>query len=121
MGSPSQQDSFRSYHQGGKSNAIPGAIVWGLVGLGGQYAYDRADSQRAKRLAAGPSQEGQNKGSLSDRIFNSKWSPVKKLSNEDYKKRLEARLLSIEAEIALTDEEIGHVKSQSVDSTFPKK
>ena len=41
-----------------------------------------------------------------------KWSPMKKLSDEEYGNLLKERLLRIEADIALVDEELEKVRSE---------
>ena len=41
-----------------------------------------------------------------------KWSPMKKLSDEEYGNLLKERLLRIEADIALVDEELEKLRSE---------
>ena len=41
-----------------------------------------------------------------------KWSPMKKLSDEEYGNMLKERLLRVEADIALLDEELEKVRSE---------
>lgn len=96
----------------GPSNIIPGAIVWGLVGLAGQYVYDAADSRHTEELAQ-PQVKPEEKGpSLLDRAFRSEWSPVKKLTDDEYADMLGEKLLAVEAEIAVTDEEIQQLEER---------
>lgn len=43
--------------------------------------------------------------------LDSKWSPVTRLSDEDYEKALQGKLLRIEADIALIDDDIQALRS----------
>lgn len=47
------------------------------------------------------------------RVANSKYSPMKVLSDEDYEKVLKEKLVRVEAEIALIDDDIVTLKSQA--------
>ncbi|KAF8243239.1 hypothetical protein K440DRAFT_613834 [Wilcoxina mikolae CBS 423.85] len=96
----------------GRSNAVAGAIVWGLLGIGGQYAYNVAD-QRHTQEVLGSSHMPEEKGaSFTDRAFRSKWNPIKKLTDEEYGAMLNGKLLAIEAELAITNEEIEKLERQ---------
>ncbi|KAA8899768.1 hypothetical protein FN846DRAFT_959998 [Sphaerosporella brunnea] len=86
----------------GRSNVIPGAIFWGLMGMGGQYAYNAADARHTEEMLE-PQVERSN---FLDRAFASKWNPVKKLTDEEYVSMLRSKLLAVEAELAITNEEI---------------
>ncbi|KAL9592722.1 MAG: hypothetical protein Q9179_006431 [Wetmoreana sp. 5 TL-2023] len=46
------------------------------------------------------------------RALDSKWSPMKILSDEEYEKMLKQKLLRVEAEIAILDEDIAKVQTQ---------
>ena len=41
-----------------------------------------------------------------------KWSPLKTLSDEEYGDMLREKLLRVEAEIALVDEEVGRLRAE---------
>lgn len=47
------------------------------------------------------------------RVADSKYSPMKVLSDKDYEKVLKEKLIRVEAEIALIDEDIAKLKSQA--------
>lgn len=50
--------------------------------------------------------------SLKDRrsIFESKWSPLKKLTDEEYVDMMDEKILRIDAEIALIEEKIAELR-----------
>lgn len=48
--------------------------------------------------------------------LDSKWSPMKRLSDKDYEEKLEEKILRLDAEIAIIDENIAALKA----STGPK-
>jgi len=83
-----------------------------LLGLTGQGTYNYMDHQRMKRLQAAP----QNSESSFKQFLQSSWSPVKMLSKEDYAKILNDKLLAVEAEIALVEEEIELLKKRGPES-----
>lgn len=93
---------------GSKRNIIPGTIVFALLGGLGQVAYNFADSRERKATS--------DQGSW----LNSRWSPVKALSDDEYGKILQERLLRLNAEIALLDENIDAVKRTAPGTTAPK-
>lgn len=101
---------------GGRANAIPGAIVWGLVGLGGQFAYNAADdkhTQEVVEVMTNPRQKVEDQTSFVDRAFRSSWNPVKKLNKEEYLEILVNKSLALEAQISLTQDEVDRLKSLS--------
>ncbi|KAJ0118404.1 hypothetical protein J7T55_009187 [Diaporthe amygdali] len=75
----------------GPRSILPGAIVFSLLGAGGQLAsnvWSRSDPSTKKTSS----------------WFTSKWSPMTKLSDEQYKEMLEERILRLEADLAILDE-----------------
>ncbi|THC90031.1 hypothetical protein EYZ11_010518 [Aspergillus tanneri] len=58
------------------------------------------------------------------RIADSKWMPLKSLSDDDYRDMLNEKLLSIEAEMAIIDEKIEELEKAKSNndpgSAFPK-
>lgn len=93
------------YITGKISNAAPGAIVWGLVGLGGQYVYNVADARHTQEVIE-KQENPEPSESILDRAIRSKWSPVKRLTRKEYAGMLKEKLLAVEADIAITNEEI---------------
>ena len=96
---------------GGTSHVIPGAIVWGLVGTGGQWLYAIADERHTKSVLYRST--GSEEKDIGGGAFRSKWSPVKRLTEEEHKKVLEKKLLAVDADIALLDEEIENLRGSS--------
>lgn len=82
---------------------IPGAIMFAIFGAAGQAMYNIADARNSERI--------EEKKELKDSWLNSKWSPMKVLSDEEYKKMLEEKLLKINVELALVDESIESLKA----------
>jgi len=96
---------------GGRANVIPGAIMFTLFGMTGQFIYNKLDS-RQTRIAfeeanTTPEQrKAEKEQSVMERILRSDSSPVKRLTDDEYKALLRKQLLVIDADIALVDEEI---------------
>lgn len=51
--------------------------------------------------------------------LDSKWSPMTVLSDQEYEKILQEKLLSVNAQIALVDESIEALKAQEREETSP--
>lgn len=69
--------------------------MWSLLGAGGQ--------------AVGGALSGRNFGS---KYLASNWSPVTPLTDRQYEKMLEEKLLKIDAEIAIINDNIQEVRSK---------
>ncbi|KFY64002.1 hypothetical protein V497_01865, partial [Pseudogymnoascus sp. VKM F-4516 (FW-969)] len=91
-----------------RRNVIPGALIFGTLGGLGQAVYNYADARESEKVG-NEGGEGEGKGWL-----NSKWSPVKALSDEEYGRILEERLLRVNAEIAILDESIAAVAKDAM-------
>lgn len=85
---------------------IPGFIMWGMFGAGGQYLYALADEYHTLSALDEPVCAGAPKQGLWDRVLRSEWSPIKRLTPDEHKHLLQEKLLAVEAEISLVDEEI---------------
>jgi len=104
---------------GGRANVIPGAIMFTLFGATGQFIYNKLDNRQTRKAFeeanTTPEQRQEAKQqSVVERILRSDSSPVKRLTDEEYKALLRKQLLVIDADIALVDEEIAslsHKKS----------
>ncbi|KAF8421071.1 hypothetical protein EV426DRAFT_610594 [Tirmania nivea] len=98
----------------GPGHVIPGAIIWGLVGTGAQYLYAIADERYLENVQQHTPASGEtSKTGFWERAFRSGWSPVKRLTHEEYKRMLEGKLLGVEVDIALIDEEIENLRNSS--------
>lgn len=97
---------------------VPGLVVFSLLGYGGQSAFNRLDTWQMER-AQNPSKP------LAQRMAESKWIPLRHLSDEEYRGILSEKLLSIEAEIALLDEKIEELEktrpATSTNTSTPTK
>ncbi|KAF8451811.1 hypothetical protein BGX38DRAFT_1181292 [Terfezia claveryi] len=98
---------------GGRGHVIPGAIMWGLIGIGAQYLYAIADEYHSESVQQQPASAQASRKGFWERAFRSEWSPVKRLTYEEYKRMLEEKLLGVEADIALIDEEIEILRKSS--------
>ena len=78
---------------------VPGAIVFSLLGYIGQSGYNAIDTWQMEN-AYSPSKP------ILQRMAESKWIPLKSLTDEDYRGILREKLLGIEADIALVDDKI---------------
>jgi hypothetical protein len=82
---------------GGPRNILPGVFMFTLLGGGGQALvnlYHTTDFSLKERRS----------------IFESKWSPLKKLSDEEYVDMMDEKILRIDAEIALIEEKIAELR-----------
>jgi hypothetical protein len=74
--------------------------VFAMLGGAGQTIYNLADSRH------GTYSNSPAKLDTKSRWLDSKWSPVKVLSDDEYEGMLQEKLLRVKAEIALIDENI---------------
>ncbi|CZS94483.1 uncharacterized protein RCO7_10089 [Rhynchosporium graminicola] len=95
----------------GRKNVIPGAIMFAIFGATGQYLYNKADARKSKQSQVTVERD------LKDSWLNSKWSPMKVLSDTEYEGMLQEKLLSINAQIALVDENIEALRGQEREIT----
>ena len=101
----------------GPKNVIPGTIMFTFFGFGGQHAYnflDRRNSEEVKRREV-LREEGNTDETWLQRVAKSKSSPVKVLSDEEYEKIMQEKLLGVEASIALIDERIEELRKKQIE------
>ena len=89
---------------GGRGNIIPGAVMFALFGAAGQALFNKVDAQK--------SEAAERKADLKDSWLNSKWSPVKVLSDKEYENILREKLLKVDVEISLLEENIEALRAQ---------
>ncbi|KAI0433934.1 hypothetical protein F5Y09DRAFT_297292 [Xylaria sp. FL1042] len=82
----------------GPRNILPGMLVFGTLGAGSSYV-----SQLAQSAGSKPKKDW----------LDSKWSPMKRLSDKDYMNMVEEKILRLDAEIAIIDENIASLKTVS--------
>lgn len=86
--------------------SIPSSILFcGVVAIGGQFVVNHISSRRA-----------QAKEDEDDSWMASKWSPLKKLSDEEYTHMMGEKLLSVEADIALIDERVAQLRAEQANA-----
>lgn len=85
----------------GVRNIIPGAVVFGLMGFGGQLSYTAF-----LKMVEAPGE----KRPILERISEMKWSPFRSISDADYEKELSEKVIALEAEMAMIDERIASLK-----------
>ena len=87
----------------GRSNIIPGALVFGMVGLGGQLG--------VSSLAAAIDAPKERKPIL-ERLSTSKWWPLQSVSDTDYENQLKEQLEALNTEINMVDSQISALKER---------
>ncbi|KAI9148022.1 hypothetical protein HJFPF1_11843 [Paramyrothecium foliicola] len=78
----------------GPSTIIPGMVFWSVAGAGGQLIANQVVSYQARHH---PEKES---------WLASKWSPLKKITDQEYVDMMEEKILVVDADIALIDERI---------------
>jgi len=91
----------------GRRNVIPGAIMFAIFGAAGQALYNVADARQSRQSRWVESGEKPKNSWL-----DSKWSPLKVLTDTEYEDMLQEKLLRVNAEIALIDENIEALRAQ---------
>ena len=104
---------------GGRANVIPGAIMFLIFGALGQKTYNFLDAKHTQNAEVAMNDSEIRKTFL-QKVADMKWSPMKVLSDEDYEKMLKERLLRVNAEIAILDEDMASLKAV-VDTDCPWK
>jgi hypothetical protein len=78
--------------------------MFAIFGATGQGIYNWADARNSKLVErAEPNKKS---------ILNSKWSPMKVLTDSEYENMLREKLLRVNAQIALVDENIAALRAQ---------
>lgn len=79
--------------------------MFAIFGAAGQAVYNRADARNSELAEKGESEKKHS-------FLNSKWSPMKVLSDSEYENMLREKLLRVNAQIALVDENIEALRAQ---------
>ncbi|GAW11261.1 hypothetical protein ANO14919_006040 [Xylariales sp. No.14919] len=82
----------------GPRNILPGMLFFGSLGAGGSYLSQLTQGSKSKPKTS---------------WLDSKWSPMQRLSDKDYMDKIEEKILRLDAEIAIIDENIASLKAQS--------
>ncbi|KAL2037490.1 hypothetical protein N7G274_009771 [Stereocaulon virgatum] len=95
----------------GRRNIIPGTMMFALFGFMGQTVYNKLDARHTQQVAV---EMASLKEIKTKDVWNSiaemKWMPMRALSDEEYGNMLRERLLRVEADIALVDEEMERLR-----------
>lgn len=89
-----------------------------LLGFLGQTVYNRLDARHSEQVAleVETAKEGKEKGERGfwDRFAEMKWSPLKTLTDEEYRDILREKLLMVDADIALLDEQVERLRGEEI-------
>ena len=77
-----------------------------LFGYVGQTLYNKLDARYSEQVAVERQKVKEEKKGFWNKVADMEWSPMKRLSDEEYGNMLKERLLRVEADIALVDEEL---------------
>ncbi|KAH7244233.1 uncharacterized protein BKA55DRAFT_79607 [Fusarium redolens] len=86
----------------GPKNILPAMLVWTTVGAGGQMIANRMAARK-------PKVQDENES------FWTRWTPLKKLTDQEYRDMMSEKMLRIDADIALIDDRIAELKKQAED------
>ncbi|TKA63924.1 hypothetical protein B0A49_08943 [Cryomyces minteri] len=89
----------------GRTSLVSGTVAFAIFGLLGQSIYNTIDARRTASM----SQTGEKENFL-QRLAASPWIPMKALSDDDYERMLQEKLLRVNAEIALIDENLERLR-----------
>lgn len=100
----------------GPRNVIPGTLMFTLFGWAGQHAYNYLDTRHSENVRTEAERREQKtqieKLNWLQRFARSSWSPMTELTDEQYEKMLNEKLLGVEVEIALIDEKIDKLRKE---------
>jgi hypothetical protein len=87
---------------------IPGVIVFSSLGFLGQASWNRLEKWQEANIDR-PSKP------FLQRLADSKWIPLRSLSDDDFRNLLNEKLLNIETDIAMIDEKIKQLLQAGVE------
>ena len=101
----------------GRRNVVPATLMWTLAGYLGQTIYNKLDARHSEQVAVTTEEEAVNGGKKPglgfwNKVAEMKWSPMKTMSDEQYANMLGEKVLRLEAEIALIDEEVERLRGE---------
>lgn len=86
-----------------------GVLGGTLVGYVGQKGYNSLDRRNTQAIAT----PATPKDPLWRRMVNSKYSPMSVLTNKQYEELLQEKLLRVDTEIAIIDDDIAKLRTES--------
>lgn len=84
--------------------------MFSLFGLIGQAALNRVLAQRSE-ATSGARADSSRSGHFWRRLAESKWTPFKVLSDEEYEVMLREKLLRVNAELAIIDDKMEKLRN----------
>ncbi|EFR04807.1 hypothetical protein MGYG_07814 [Nannizzia gypsea CBS 118893] len=84
---------------------LPGLVICSMLGFVGQYSYNTLEKRQA-RLQSEPA----STKTWAERMADSRWVPIRNLSDEQYKAMLQEKLLGVDVEIALIDDRLKELR-----------
>lgn len=97
----------------GRSNVIPGLVMFSLFGFAGQVAYNTFTSSAA--VTTQDPQQG-----FWRRMSEKSWSPITVMNDEQYIELLKEKMLKVDVEISIVDDRIAALREQQ-QAEEPKK
>ena len=94
----------------GRGSIIPGLLVPGALAYAGDHFYQRA-AMRTRLQSQAPEKDGTSAKGRWEALIASDWSPLKPISDEEYRDRLKEQLLQVDADIALLEEDIAALRA----------
>ncbi|KAH7262585.1 hypothetical protein BKA59DRAFT_33735 [Fusarium tricinctum] len=85
----------------GPKNILPAMFVWTVFGTGGQIVANRMAARK-------PKIQDEN-----DETFFTRWTPLKKLTDQEYRDMMSEKMLRIDADIALIDDRVAELRKQA--------
>lgn len=93
---------------------IPGLVIFSALSYAGQKSYNAIDAWQLDQANV-PSKP------FLQRMAESKWIPLKSLSDGDYRAILAEKALSIETEMALIDDKIAELQKSEASGSDPER
>ena len=88
----------------GRSNVIPGALMFSLFGFLGQIGYNKYNERRDVDEPPKPG--------FWKRMSEKSWSPVTVMTNDEYTEMLKEKMLKIDVEISILEDRIQALREQ---------
>lgn len=95
--------------------------MFSIFGFAGQHIYNFFDTRHAARYEEAVADKSAGGKSWLRKLADSRFSPVKVLSEDEYEEMLKEKLLKVDVEIALVDESIEKLRQQNQTSGNPEK
>ena len=92
----------------GRGRTIPYSIIMTLLGAGGQTFYNRIDERKLEQA------QNQSGDEEKKSWWDSKWSPVRALPDQEYETILRERILRVDMRIEMLDEAIEALREEEI-------